>query len=213
MGEPTVPNENVLSRRAAGLVDPTARVAQTARIWGHSQVREGAVIGEQVIIGTGAYIGTGVVVGDNSKIQNNALVYEPARIGPGVFVGPGAILTNDRVPRAVNPDGTQKGADDWLAVGVTVEEGASIGAGAICVAPVTVGAWAMVAAGAVVTGDVPAFALMAGVPARHVGWVGRTGARLVRDDYESARFTCPETGEVFWQLVGAQDQLRLERVT
>ena len=184
------------------VVDPTAQVAQTARIWGLAQVRGGAVIGEHVVIGRGAYIGTGVRVGDNSKVQNNALVYEPALIGEGVFIGPGAILTNDRLPRAINPDGTQKRADDWRAVGVTLEQGASIGASAVCVAPATIGAWAMVAAGAVVTADVPAFALVAGVPARQIGWVGRTGVRLVRDDYESVRFTCPETGAEFRQRDG-----------
>jgi acetyltransferase-like isoleucine patch superfamily enzyme len=128
-------------------------------------------------IGRGAYVGPGVVIGDNVKLQNHALVYEPARLGDGVFVGPAAVLTNDEYPRAVTPEGRLKSGADWTAVGVTIGEGAAIGARAVCVAPVAVGRWALVAAGAVVTKDVPDFALVVGVPARRIGWVGRAGAR------------------------------------
>jgi UDP-2-acetamido-3-amino-2,3-dideoxy-glucuronate N-acetyltransferase len=97
----------------------------------------------------------------------------------GVFVGPGAVLTNDRYPRAVRPDGTAKSAADSIVVGVTCRERASIGARAACVAPVTIGAWAVVAAGAVVVDDLPDFGLVAGVPARRLGWVGRAGVPLL----------------------------------
>lgn len=163
---------------------PTADVADNARIgegssvWHLAQVRESAEIGRECVIGRGAYIGTGVHVGDNCKVQNYALVYEPARLGDGVFIGPAVVLTNDTYPRAVSPDGSLKSASHWQAVGVTIHDGAAIGARAVCVAPVTIGAWAMVAAGSVVTRDVPAHALVAGVPARRVGWVGRDGLRL-----------------------------------
>jgi acetyltransferase-like isoleucine patch superfamily enzyme len=88
------------------------------------------------------------------------------------------VLTNDRHPRAVTSTGTVKSASDWEPVGVVVEDGASIGARAVCVAPVRIGAWALVAAGSVVTRDVPAHALVAGTPARRVGWVGRDAQRL-----------------------------------
>lgn len=98
-------------------------------------------------------------------------------------------------PRAINPDGTLKTAADWDVVGVTVREGASIGARAVCVAPVTIGRWAMVAAGAVVTTDVPDFALVAGVPARRIRWVGRAGMPLV--DMGDGRWRCPSTGAVY----------------
>ncbi|GAB6985380.1 hypothetical protein JCM10369A_19040 [Nocardioides pyridinolyticus] len=121
----------------------------------------------------GAYIGSGVRVGENCKSQNYALVYEPAELADGVFVGPAAVLTNDTYPRAVTPEGDLKSAADWQPVGVTVERGASIGARAVCVAPVRIGAWATVAAGAVVTTDVAPYALVAGVP-RSSHRLGRT---------------------------------------
>ncbi len=169
-------------------------VGDGSSIWHLSQVREGAHLGRDCVVGRGAYIGAGVRLGDSCKVQNYALVYDPAVLGDGVFVGPAAVLTNDQYPRAMNADGSPKSAADWVAVGVTVDDGASIGARAVCVAPVRIGAWAMVAAGAVVTRDVPPHALVAGVPARQIGWVGHAGARLVED---GDRLTCPATGQVF----------------
>lgn len=188
-------------------VAPSAVIARTATVWHLAQVRERAVLGEQVVIGRGAYIGIGVRVASHAKVQNYALVYEPAELESGVFIGPAAVLTNDRFPRSVNPDGSQKVSSDWEPVGVYVEEGASVGARAVCVAPLRIGKWAMIAAGAVVSGDVAAFALVAGVPARRLGWVGRAGARLVRDEGESDRgdsviWRCPVTGDVYHERNG-----------
>jgi len=171
-----------------------AQIGAGSAIWHLAQVREGVRMGSDCVVGRGAYIGTGVRMGDACKIQNYALVYEPAELADGVFVGPAAVLTNDTYPRAINPDGSLKSASDWQPVGVTIERGASIGARAVCVAPVRIGAWATVAAGAVVTKDVPAFALVAGVPARRIGWVGPAGHRLVPD---GGRWRCPVTGELF----------------
>lgn len=183
---------------ATARVADAAEVAESAKVWDLAQIREGAHIGENVIVGRGAYIGTGVSVGRNSKIQNDALVYEPAVLEDGVFVGPAVVLTNDRFPRAVNPDGSQKSAHDWDPVGVTVREGASIGARSVCVAPVTIGRWATVAAGSVVVADVPDFALVAGVPARWKRWVGRAGVPLVESSKRDGDFVCPQTGAVYF---------------
>jgi UDP-2-acetamido-3-amino-2,3-dideoxy-glucuronate N-acetyltransferase len=181
-------------------VDERASIGAGTSIWHLAQVREDAVIGQNCIIGRGAYIGPGVRVGDNSKLQNYALVYEPAQLGNGVFIGPAAVLTNDEYPRSVTRDGRLKTGHDWTAVGVTIGEGASIGARAVCVAPVTIGAWALVAAGAVVTTDVPEYALVAGIPARRLRWVGRTGVPLV--DKGAGRFSCPSTGEEYQETDG-----------
>src|ERR1700752_3921104 len=139
-------------------VDDRATIGAGTMVWHLAQIREGAVVGDECIVGRGAYLGPGVRVGNRCKVQNHALVYEPAVLEDGVFVGPAVVFTNDYFPRAVRPDGRLKGAEDWNAVGVTVREGASIGARAVCVAPVTVGRGAMVAAGAVVIRDVPDFA-------------------------------------------------------
>lgn len=176
-------------------VSDAATVGDGSSIWHLAQVREDASIGANCVIGRGAYIGTGVTMGDNCKVQNYALVYEPAQLGHGVFIGPAVVLTNDTYPRAVNPDGTPKSASDWEAVGVTIGEGAAIGARSVCVAPVRIGTWALVAAGSVVTRDVPDHALVAGVPARQLGWVGRTGQRLEPTD--DGLLTCPDTGDRF----------------
>lgn len=177
-------------------VSPDATIGDGSSIWHLAQVRERAVLGENCIVGRGAYVGTGVVMGDNCKVQNYALVYEPARLADGVFIGPAVVLTNDTYPRAINPDGSLKSAHDWEPVGVTIERGASIGARATCVAPVTIGAWATVAAGAVVVKDVPPHALVAGVPARRIGWVGKVGVPLAREsDGEGATWVCPVTGD------------------
>jgi UDP-2-acetamido-3-amino-2,3-dideoxy-glucuronate N-acetyltransferase len=188
-------------------IEPSADVASDASIgdgtviWHLAHVRERAVLGHDCVVGRGAYVGAGVRLGDNCKLQNYALVYEPAVLADGVFVGPSAVFTNDRYPRAVRPDGTPKAAADWIAVGVACGEGASIGARAVCVAPVTIGAWAVVAAGAVVVDDVPDFGLVAGVPARRLGWVGRAGVPLL--PIRADRWRCPQTGEEYVERSGA----------
>ena len=180
-------------------VSPDAKIGEGSSVWHLAQVREGATLGKNCVIGRGAYIGTDVHLGDNCKVQNYALVYEPAELANGVFIGPAVVLTNDHNPRAINPDGTLKDASDWEPVGVTIGEGAAIGARAVCVAPVTIGPWATVAAGAVVTRDVPAYGLVVGVPARRIGWVGRAGVRL--EDLGGGNFKCPTTG-AFYQEQG-----------
>lgn len=186
---------------ASADVDPDAAIGDGAHVWHLAQIREGAVLGSGCNVGRGAYIGPDVIVGSNCKIQNYALVYEPARLGDGVFVGPAAVLTNDQFPRATTVDGTLKGLEDWEAVGVVAGDGASIGARAVCIAPVNIGQWAMIAAGAVVTRDVPAYAIVAGVPARHRGWVGEAGSPLKPED--DSTWVCPATGRRYVEADGA----------
>jgi len=184
-------------------VDDTAEIGNGTRIWHLAQVREDAVVGADCVIGRGAYLGPGVRLGDRCKVQNHALVYEPAVVGDGVFIGPAVVFTNDEFPRAVTPDGALKSEADWTMVAVTVKDGAAIGARAVCIAPLTIGRWALVAAGSVVTRDVPDYALVAGVPARQLGWVGRAGRRLESaGEAGDGRWVCPVTGDAFVEADG-----------
>ena len=144
-------------------------IPSSTRVWGHTQIRENATIGENCIIGRNVYIGPGVVIGDNCKIQNNALIYEPAILEDGVFVGPAVVLTNDRRPRAINRDGSLKGPSDWHLTGVVVRRGASIGASAVCVAPLEVGDWSVIGANSVLTNDAEPETIYAGNPATAKG--------------------------------------------
>ena len=179
-------------------VESTVLVGQNSKIWSYSQICKGARIGNNVTVGRNVYIGIGVQIGPNCKIQNNALLYEPAILEEGVFIGPAVILTNDTYPRAINPDGTQKGNEDWDLVGVRIKMGASIGAGAVCVAPLEIGEWALIAAGSTVTNSVPSFALVAGAPARRIGWVGTLGLPLVH--HSEGKFMCPKSGAIYLQI-------------
>jgi acetyltransferase-like isoleucine patch superfamily enzyme len=165
-------------------IHPTAEVSAQAvigegsQIWHQAQVRENAQIGRHCILGKGVYVDFDVRIGDNCKLQNGVCVYHGATLEDGVFVGPGVILTNDRLPRAINPDGALKSAEDWETGTILIRRGASLGAGCIVLPDVVVGEFAMVAAGAVVTRNVPNQALVIGVPARQVGYVCVCGQRL-----------------------------------
>jgi UDP-2-acetamido-3-amino-2,3-dideoxy-glucuronate N-acetyltransferase len=185
---------------ASADVAVSARIGAGSRIWHLAQIGENAVLGTSCVVGRGAYVGPGVHVGDRVKIQNYALVYAPALLETGVFIGPAVVLTNDLHPRAVDVAGEPKTGGDWSPVAVVVREGASLGARVVCVAPVTVGRWAMVGAGAVVVRDVPDFALVVGSPARQIGWVGRSGERLEKDG--DSVWRCPRTGAHFVEEEG-----------
>ncbi|MBM4417850.1 MAG: N-acetyltransferase [Chloroflexi bacterium] len=191
-------------------VDPTATVHPTAdieagaiigagsRVWHQAQVRAGARIGGQCVIGKNVYVGRDVAIGDRCKIQNNALIYEGTTLASGVFVGPAAILTNDRTPRAIAPDGHLLDASEWSITPIRVDEGASIGAGAIIVAGVSIGAWSMIGAGAVVTRTVAPHAIVIGVPGRAAGFACRCGRRLA--DESAGLHRCAACGRV--ELLG-----------
>ncbi|MCB0116001.1 MAG: acyltransferase [Caldilineaceae bacterium] len=170
--------------KRAATVHPSAEVADSVqlgagtRIWHQVQIRERVQIGSDCIVGKNVYIDSGVVVGNNVKIQNNALLYHGATIEDGVFIGPQVCLTNDRIPRAITPDGQLKTDDDWVVGETKIRYGASLGAGSVILPGISIGRFAMVAAGAVVTHDVPDYGLVVGVPARRIGYVCACGEKL-----------------------------------
>ena len=159
-------------------VSPHAILGEGTRVWQHCQVREGVVIGHGCILSKGVYIDAGVQIGSHVKIQNGVSVYHGVTLESGVFCGPHCVFTNDLQPRAINPDGTLKSGSDWEVTPTLVRYGASIGAHATLVCGITVGRWAMIGAGAVVTRDVPDHGLVYGNPARLHGFVCPCGARL-----------------------------------
>lgn len=193
----------------SALVEEEVRIGQQTKVWNGAQIRSGAVIGSNCVIGRDVFIDHGVIVGNNCKIQNNAQLFSPSLLGDGVFIGPGVILTNDEQPRAVDSLGNLKTEKDWDPVRVEVREGASLGAGVICVAPIIIGRWSMVGAGAVVTQDTPDYALSVGVPAKRIGWVGKFGRRLVAQDGSQENWICPSTGEVYKEFSGKLERLNV----
>jgi len=174
-------------------VDPRAKLCDGVKVWNWCQIREGAEIGENSILSKGVYIDSGVKIGRNVKIQNNVSVYHGVTIEDGVFVGPHACFTNDKRPRAINPDGSLKGGEDWNVSPTLLRYGCSIGANATITCGVTIGRFAMVGAGAVVTRDVPDHGLVIGCPARVVGRVCACGERLP-DEPASASRVCRACG-------------------
>jgi acetyltransferase-like isoleucine patch superfamily enzyme len=191
-------------------VHPTADVSAEAvigpgtSIWNQAQVRERARIGAGCVIGKNVYVDFDVVVGDLVKIQNNASLYHGATIEDGVFIGPHVCLTNDRLPRAINRDGSAKTDADWQVGPIRIRSGAALGAGSVIVPGVTVGRWALVGAGSVVTADVADYALVVGNPARRIGSACPCGEPL-RDGPDGTPFrgACPSCGEAFPPEEGA----------
>jgi UDP-2-acetamido-3-amino-2,3-dideoxy-glucuronate N-acetyltransferase len=159
----------------SAVVEAESTLGCGTRVWHHAHVRKGARVGAQCVIGKGVYIDTDVVVGDRVKLQNNVSLYRGAVIEDGVFIGPHVVLTNDHLPRAINPDGTLKSADDWDVGRILVRSGASIGAGSVILPDVEIGRWALVGAGSLVTSDLPDHGLAFGSPARLRGYICRCG--------------------------------------
>lgn len=162
-------------------VSPEARIGDGTSIWHHAQVREDVTIGSECIISKGVYIDQGVVIGNRVKIQNYVSIYHGVTVGDGVFIGPHVCFTNDLRPRAINPDGSLKGSEDWNLVQTHVSQGASLGANSTIRCGVWIGAWAMVGAGSVVVENVPDHGLVIGNPARLRGFVCACGSNLSVD--------------------------------
>ena len=183
-------------------IHPTADVSSGAvigegsSIWHQAQVREGAIIGQNCIIGKGVYIDAGVQIGSNVKIQNYVSVFHGVTLEDGVFVGPHVCFTNDMRPRAINPDGSLKAATDWVLSETRICSGAALGANSTIRCGITIGRWAMVGSGSVVTRSVPDYGLVFGNPARLRGFVcscGQTlGLRSINGDKVIA--VCPQCG-------------------
>jgi UDP-2-acetamido-3-amino-2,3-dideoxy-glucuronate N-acetyltransferase len=170
----------------APYIHPTAEISAQAqigagtRIWAQAQVREYAIIGDRCNIGKGVYVDTHVRIGSNVKIQNNVSLFEGVTVEDGVFIGPHVCFTNDMFPRAINLDGTLKNAEDWEITPTLVGYGASLGAGTVVRCGVTIGRFALVGAGSVVTRDVAPHALVVGNPARPRGYVCECAYQLER---------------------------------
>jgi acetyltransferase-like isoleucine patch superfamily enzyme len=185
-------------------VSPKAEIGEGTQIWLFCQVRENAKIGKGCIFGKGVYVDSDVVIGNNVKIQNNVSLFVGVTVEDGVFIGPHVCFTNDKVPRAVNADMTLKSAHDRKVTPTRVKSGAALGANATIVCGITIGRWAMVGSGAVVTKDVPDHALVLGNPARFAGWVCACGERVSIDE-GSGKGTC-KCGRV---LVKSEGGVRL----
>ena len=179
-------------------VSPKAQIGEGTSIWNQAQVREDAIIGENCILSKDVYVDIGVQIGSNCKIQNGVSVYHGVTIEDGVFVGPSVCFTNDKYPRAINPDGSLKAGTDWDVAETLIARGAALGARSVILPGVTVGEWAMVAAGSVVTRDVPPYGLVVGHPARLTGFVCPCGIRLEPDRLErdTMHARCPRCDQV-----------------
>ena len=190
-------------------VSPAAEIGTGTVIWHQCQVREETKIGANCILSKGVYVDAGVTIGDNVKVQNYVSIYHGVTIEDGVFCGPHCVFTNDKNPRAVNPDGSRKAADDWVLSKTLVRMGAAIGANATIVCGVTIGQWAMIGSGSVVTRDVPDYGLVWGNPARLRGFVCPCGARLEKYGKEGTQVMtrCPSCGrlipidQTLWKVI------------
>ena len=174
----------------SAIVDPGACIGEATRVWHFTHVCSGAVIGARCSLGQGVFVGGRAVIGDNCKIQNSVSVYDKVRLEDDVFCGPSMVFTNVINPRSAFPR-----REEYLET--LVRRGATLGANSTIVCGVTIGEHAFIAAGAVVTKDVPAFALMAGVPARQIGWMSRHGDRVELPTSGSGSWRCAVTGDVY----------------
>lgn len=177
------PADEVPFVHETAVVEDGAQLAESVKVWHHAHIRSGATIGAHTVIGKNVFIDADVPIGSGCKVQNNVSVYAGVHLADRVFVGPSAVFTNDRNPRAFG---------QWQREDTFCEEGCSIGANAVLRCGITIGAFALVAAGAVVTKSVEAHRLVAGNPARPIGWVCVCGRRV---DTKPSNIGVPTCGE------------------
>ncbi len=178
------------------IIEDNVEIGDGTKIWHQSQIRKGSKLGKNCIVGKAVFIDFDSQIGENVKIQNNAILYHQAIIEDGVFVGPNVCLANDKLPRAINPDGTLKSGDDWEVSKTLIKKGAAIGASSVITPGVTVGSWAMAGSGSVITKDIPEHALVYGNPARIHDFVCKCGKKLQKigenDDDIVTKCSCGE---------------------
>jgi len=162
------------------IISKDVKIGKNTKVWHLTQIRENAEIGDNCIIGKNCYIDHHVRIGDNVKIQNNSSIYYMALIEDGVFIGPHVIITNDKIPRAIDKKGNLKTEKEWKAEKTTIKNGASIGAGSILLPGLTIGRYSMIGAGSIVTKDVGDYALVYGNPAKFMGYVCKCGEKIIK---------------------------------
>ena len=169
----------------SAVVEADVSIGPGTKIWHQVHVRTRAKIGKRCVIGKGVFIDFDVRIGDDCKFQNYACIYHGVELGRGVFVGPHVVFTNDLRPRATTPQFDLLGDGDWEVGSTSVGDGCAIGANSTILPNVTIGKWAMIGAGAVVTKDVPAYGLVVGSPAHQIGWVCACGKRVESKNCDS----------------------------
>jgi len=160
------------------IVEDKVTIGQDTKIWHFAHIRHGTKIGKNCVIGKSVFIDFETEIGDNVKIQNHAIIYHKAIVEDGVFIGPNVCFTNDKIPRAINTDGSIKSANDWQVSTIKIGRGSSIGGHSVILPGVEIGEFALIGAGAVVTKNIPSFALSFGNPARIRGFVCRCGKKI-----------------------------------
>ena len=182
----------------SAIVDEGAQIGEGSRVWHFVHVCGGARIGKGVSLGQNVFVGNKVIIGDQCKIQNNVSVYDNVTLEDGVFCGPSMVFTN-----VYNPRSLIERKDEYR--NTLVKKGATLGANCTVICGTTIGEYAFVGAGAVVNKDVPAYALMVGVPARQIGWMSEFGEQIPLPVSGHGQYSCPHTGQIY-ELIGSKLQ-------